>query len=209
MIKSLVLKKRAELAGDAMENSLQDTQSKIIATAIEMIGRQVNLNCTIREIAEKAGVNLASVNYYFRSKDNLIYEVEQHFVRENRLIYEELKKSGLRPEEQIREWALKTMDRMIEYPGIIFLIVTRLLNDRGEKEGIAELINTLEQNLIPVIKRLIGTDDELTVSVKIMQLFSGVIGPVLLYYGAGKTFNIDIKNSKDRLKYIQSLIDSI
>ena len=74
-----------------------DTQDKIISTAIDMIGRQINLDFTIRSIAEKANVNLASVNYYFRSKDNLINEVEKHFVRESRRIYEEITGLGMEP----------------------------------------------------------------------------------------------------------------
>lgn len=83
-----------------METEKSDTQSKMVATAIDMIGRQVNLNFTIREFAEQAGVNLASVNYYFRSKDNLIDEVERHFMRELRKTYDGLRESGIQPEDQ-------------------------------------------------------------------------------------------------------------
>ncbi len=192
-----------------MENSRQDTQGKIIATAIEMVGRQANLNFTIREIAEKAEVNIASVNYYFRSKDNLIEEVEKHFIRASQLIYAELAKEECSPGERLKNWAMKTMEQMMEYPGIIFLIVTRLINDRGEKAGMAELLDTLEQNIRPVISQVTGRNEDLEVSIKIMQLFSAVIAPVLFYHGAGRTFNIDILKRNDRLKYIQSLLESI
>ena len=169
-----------------MENSVLDTQSRIIATAVDMIGRQINLNFTIREIAEKAGVNIASVNYYFRSKDNLINEVERHFINEISLTYEELKKSGQDPNEQIRKWAMKTMESLMEYPGIIFLIVTRLLSDRSDKAVITEMLDMIEQNLVPFLKKLTEKNDTPTVSIKIMQLLSGVIAPMLFYYGAGK-----------------------
>ena len=60
----------------AMDTARTDTQSKMMATALDMIGKQANLNFTIREFAKRAGVNLASVNYYFRSKENLISEIE-------------------------------------------------------------------------------------------------------------------------------------
>ena len=192
-----------------MENSMMDTQSRIIATAVDMIGRQINLNFTIREIAERAGVNIASVNYYFRSKDNLINEVEQHFINEISLTYEELKKSGQNPNEQIRKWAMKTMESMMEYPGIIFLIVTRLLSDRSDKTGIAEMLDMIEQNLVPFLEKLTGKNDKLTISIKAMQLLSGVIAPMLFYYGAGKTFNLNINNKNERIKYIDHLIEGI
>ena len=186
-----------------------DTQDKIISTAIDMIGRQINLDFTIRSIAEKANVNLASVNYYFRSKDNLINEVEKHFVRESRRIYEEITGLGMEPREKIRLWAAKTMDQIMEYPGIIYLIVTKLLNDRNENTGVVGLMDTLEQSLIPIIKESMGIQDDITASIKLMHLFSGVVAPVLFYYGAGRSFNIDMRNSNDRSRYIDALIDSV
>lgn len=186
-----------------------DTQDKIISTAIDMIGRQINLDFTIRSIAEKANVNLASVNYYFRSKDNLINEVEKHFVRESRRIYEEITGLGMEPREKIRLWAAKTTDQIMEYPGIIYLIVTKLLNDRNENTGVVGLMDTLEQSLIPIIKESMGIQDDITASIKLMHLFSGVVAPVLFYYGAGRSFNIDMRNSNDRSRYIDALIDSV
>jgi len=192
-----------------MDNSRPDTRSKIIETAIDMIGRQINLNFTIREIAEKANVNLASVNYYFRSKENLISEVEQHFTHETQLTYDLLNDAKISPKKRIENWAENMMEKLIEYPGIIFLMVTKLISDGNQKAGIADLIDNSEYNLTPIIKEITGITDDLAVSIKAMQLFSGVITPVLFYHGAGRTFKVDIRNSEDRLKYIRSLVESI
>ncbi|MBM7581953.1 AcrR family transcriptional regulator [Caldicoprobacter guelmensis] len=186
-----------------------DTQDKIIATAIDMVGRQINLDFTVREIAEKANVNLASVNYYFRSKYNLLNEVEKYFVRQSHHIYEEVARLNAGPKEKIKFWAMKTMEHIMEYPGIIYLIVTKLLHNRGKNAGIVDLIDTLEHNIMPLVKELTGVVDDFTASVKLMQLFSGVVAPVLFYYGAGRTFNIDMRSSKDREAYVESLIESI
>ena len=48
---------------------------KIIEAAIECIEEFGLKGATNRRIAEKAGVNLAAINYYFRSKENLIERV--------------------------------------------------------------------------------------------------------------------------------------
>ncbi|MFS8500620.1 MAG: TetR/AcrR family transcriptional regulator [Caldicoprobacter sp.] len=186
-----------------------DTQDKIIATAIDMVGRQINLDFTVRELAEKANVNLASVNYYFRSKYNLFNEVEKYFVRQSHCIYEEMARLNAGPREKIKFWAIKTMEHIMEYPGIIYLIVTKLLHNRVKSAGIVDLIDTLECSITPLIEELTGISDDFTVSAKLMQLFSGVVAPVLFYYGAGRTFNIDLQNKKDREAYVESLIESI
>lgn len=48
---------------------------KIIEAAIDCIEQFGLKGATNRRIAEKAGVNLAAINYYFRSKENLIARV--------------------------------------------------------------------------------------------------------------------------------------
>jgi hypothetical protein len=97
----------------------------------------------------------------------------------------------------------------MEYPGIIFLIVTRLLSDRSDKAVITEMLDMIEQNLVPFLMKLTEKNDTPTVSIKIMQLLSGVIAPMLFYYGAGKTFNMDITDKDERLKYIDHLVAGI
>jgi AcrR family transcriptional regulator len=49
------------------------TESKLIDAAIECIEAHGLSGATIQRIAERAGVNNAAVNYYFRSKDQLIH----------------------------------------------------------------------------------------------------------------------------------------
>jgi AcrR family transcriptional regulator len=58
----------------------KDTKSRIITVAVEIIGKEGNFNVTVRDIARRAEVNLASINYHYRSKDNLLHEVEQFFI---------------------------------------------------------------------------------------------------------------------------------
>lgn len=52
-----------------------NVEIKIIETAIECIEEFGLKGATNRRIAEKAGVNLAAINYYFRSKEKLIDKV--------------------------------------------------------------------------------------------------------------------------------------
>jgi AcrR family transcriptional regulator len=43
-------------------------EEKIITAAVECIEKYGIKGTTIRQIAEQAGVNIAAVNYYFRSR---------------------------------------------------------------------------------------------------------------------------------------------
>jgi len=57
-----------------MPEEAQNTEQKILATAIDCINEEGINKVTVRMIAERAGVNVAAVNYYFRSKDRMMQE---------------------------------------------------------------------------------------------------------------------------------------
>jgi AcrR family transcriptional regulator len=60
---------------------LVDNRSKILETAEDLFGRHGFSATSLRAITAEAGVNLASVNYYFGSKDHLIVEVLSRAIR--------------------------------------------------------------------------------------------------------------------------------
>lgn len=54
------------------------TRERILRVACEVFARKGFRDTTVRAICQKAGVNLAAVNYYFSSKKNLYEEVCKH-----------------------------------------------------------------------------------------------------------------------------------
>lgn len=58
-----------------------DAKTRLLSVA-ERLFAERGLRCTsIRELANEAGVNIAAVNYYFRSKDELYVEALRHAMR--------------------------------------------------------------------------------------------------------------------------------
>jgi AcrR family transcriptional regulator len=58
-------------------NNSPDVEIKIIEAAIACIEKCGLKNATVRMIAKEAGVNSAAINYYFRSKEQLMERVMQ------------------------------------------------------------------------------------------------------------------------------------
>ncbi|MGI6853598.1 TetR/AcrR family transcriptional regulator [Mesorhizobium sp. 1B3] len=52
-----------------------DTRERILSAAVDVLARRGFENATLKEITETADANIAAVNYYFRSKDELIRQV--------------------------------------------------------------------------------------------------------------------------------------
>ncbi len=58
----------------------KSTEEKIMEAARKVFSNKGYAGTRTRDIAEEAGINLALVNYYYRSKDKLFYEVMQEKV---------------------------------------------------------------------------------------------------------------------------------
>ncbi len=103
--------------GDAGEKSVQD---RLIAAADELFCRRGFNETSVRDIAAAAGCNVASVNYYFGSKDNLYLQVWRRrleLMRDNRIAsIEKVMAAPDRPEleDLLRSYAVSFIEPLIE-----------------------------------------------------------------------------------------------
>ena len=192
-----------------MDKEVTDTRSKIMKAAVHMIGREGNLGVTIREIADKAGVNIAAINYHFSSKENLLEEVERYTMGQVTLIYNCLLDESKSPRERLMKWADELMRYLIDYPGIIYMIGTRILQSDNKSTGLAEYLSDSDIRLSPVVRELTGISNEKLLSFKALQLISGVVYPTLIYSGTKKALGQIISSGRVRNKYLAGLIDSL
>lgn len=102
------------------------------------------------------------------------------------------------------------MEHLIEFPGILFLLATKLIKEKGRNPGISEMIDNFQDSLTPIVMNLLKSNDKERISFKVTQLLSGVITPVLIYHGTNRTAHqININNVTVRNRYINDLVDSV
>ena len=70
-----------EILESILKECYCETAGKILRTALEMFAVGTPAAVRMRDLANKAGVNLASVNYYFKSKDDLYMEIAKLIVK--------------------------------------------------------------------------------------------------------------------------------
>lgn len=58
-----------------MSSKQEETRKKVIKAASELFNEVGYENISMRQIARRADINLASINYYFESKQNLLGEI--------------------------------------------------------------------------------------------------------------------------------------
>lgn len=198
-----------------MKNKDLNTEEKILLAAIELF--PVKGDMTTREIAKEAGVNVAAINYHFKSKDNLMKAVEKHY---SSMLYdmqnEIINDPNITLEDKLIIWANNLMEFMFKWPALITVVSSLILQD---KEYNPEIINKffrdveLKDKIQDMISKVTGIEDIDIINYKYIQLFSGILGPIIfqvlpMVSGIKGVF-IDFSLEEERMKYIKNLVTSI
>ena len=99
LISACAIQARKELAVEASE---QNTRDKILSAACEVFAEQGFEGATIRDITERAGVNVAAVNYHFRDKAELYTRVVTDACSVRAAYREAMAEAADSPEERLR-----------------------------------------------------------------------------------------------------------
>lgn len=114
------------------------TQELIKETTKKLFFVQGRFDVTTQEIADEAGVNRTLINYYFRSRDNLIQIVsdEAHKVEIEKS--EIIMNSDLPFKEKIAKFVESSLQTSLQYPYLETYIVSQLNKGTCAKKDIEE-----------------------------------------------------------------------
>src|SRR5437764_12594595 len=89
-------------APDALEEDQAATKAAVFNAAERLFALHGFQNVSVRDITAEAGVNLASVNYHFGSKDALLFEIFRKRTAElnrerARMLHEATERQGGKP----------------------------------------------------------------------------------------------------------------
>jgi TetR/AcrR family transcriptional regulator, regulator of cefoperazone and chloramphenicol sensitivity len=189
--------------------NVPDARERIIKAVLVLIGEKGDINPTVREIAQKANVNLASINYYFRSKEKLLSEVEKHFAAEVNKITHILSDESIDPVKRILIWANEMMTQLAQYPGILWMLASKVINKKSVDKSMKKFINIKNSPLKKLIIEITGDKDDELAALKGIQIFSGIINPLIMQYGVGRGFDIDFRDEQIRKRHLNTLVKSI
>jgi AcrR family transcriptional regulator len=118
-----------------------EVQQKIADTARELFVKKGFKGTTVRDIATLSGTNVAMVNYYFRSKEDLFNAIfEEAFSILMQKVFS-LMDSDLPFFELIRKWVSSYFDTLIEYHDLPVFVLTELAYNPGKLKDAFRLKN--------------------------------------------------------------------
>ena len=127
-----------------------DAKEQILDTTVQLLlDSEDPESITVRDIAAAAGVQLAMINYYFRSKDELLYQAV--VVLRNKMAGDWLSAKGkdkeMNPYMRFREMCIALCAMSVKYSKYIRLTVEYELTK-------AEIVST--QHTLPLIREICG-----------------------------------------------------
>jgi AcrR family transcriptional regulator len=184
------------------------TRERIILATIECIEQVGIQSVTVRKIADRAGVNVAAINYYFETKEKLIQAALDQTVEagmSGRL--QEVRESGaLGPREQLLEFLVVTMDGIHMWPGIT---VAHLFGPtvRGDydRPSIREL-NSFMKDLTDDLQAVTGAERS-SIVLSLIQLFSATVFPMLIPEGFRGFSGLSFADGETRRNYATHLME--
>lgn len=108
-----------------LKSQSPDTKTRIMEVAFELFGQEGFEGTSVREIAKRSGSNIAGVNYHFRSKENLYWEVMAATFLEVHFRIQEISKEA----KSTKDLAMKTYDYFLSEKTAVRAIMKMMLTD--------------------------------------------------------------------------------
>jgi AcrR family transcriptional regulator len=184
-------------------NSGPEMELKIVEAAIACIEKYGFQKVTVRRIAQEAGVNVAAINYYFRSKEQLMQRVLQTTLS-NAFDWNDLGESDAYSAKERLAAILEHLTAGAQaYPEITRVhFVAPLLEKGGESVAYAKFSNFLER-LYDDLRSRGALPDPWQLKLAVMQAATAsVLFPDLFAGFAGR----DLRDPLIRREYIERLV---
>jgi AcrR family transcriptional regulator len=184
---------------------MKDKRAHIIETAMDLFAGKGYEGTSIRDIAEKASVNLAMVNYYFGSKEKLFENIVEYKSSLTRGILDEiLNNKELSAIEKIYAVIDSYVEKLFTHRSFHRLIYQELILNQRE-----ELQNFIVNNLVPnsvIIKRIIetGIKNEEFKKVDVELTLASLIGTINQVLFSRKFCNKIMNKDDDYVPYDDS-----
>jgi len=188
---------------------LNSIEEKILDRALYLMGKNKSWDVPIRAIAKEAGVNVSAINYYFRTKEEMLRQVKNFYITNTLTISSILDNEEYDEEERIILYANEIMEYTLRFPGItVILREASNLKDVDEMSGkiikvSKEMYEKMDRILSDVIKK-----DKLSSEYNRIIFISSIIYPI--ENSDITDFDKDIISNKDnRIEYIKYIIKAL
>ena len=185
---------------------LNSIEEKILDRALYLIGKTGSMNVPIRAIAKEAGVNVSAVNYYFRTKDEMLRHIKQFFIDNSNATLQFFENETMDDETKLAYFANEIMEYNLRFPGVTVILkyAEQTIDTDEMSSKILEITKNLHDHLESALRKVVNCEERDFMFRKLFFL-SSMVFPLenseVIY-----SKNIDLEDEETRKAYIHHLI---
>lgn len=186
-------------------------RQKMIEITARILREEGFKKATVRSIAKEAQVNLASVRYYFGSKEELIGAALEYMMGNFENIVTILDDEALSPRQRLKKYILAYFHLARQHPALF-----RSINNPSSmeaKDTYFIYLNLLHdqcwEKVMNNVEALTGYTDRQDLSLKCMQIFSAIEFPLILTSNKPDSFINRYTDEVTLDRYADILLDDV
>ncbi len=185
-------------------------EERIILATIDAIEAEGISNVTTRSIAARAGANSAAINYYFRSKDNLLTRVLD-FTLDNAFgdLDEFLPDGSILDTQPLKAYYRHMIWGMRTYPGICRAHFYEPLVNRSFSTAAIERLNDFLETIYAKLMPSCRDDSGETLRLALVQLQSSVLMSGLAPEAFAPFVGDQLSSQEQLDAYVDQLVDAL
>ena len=186
-------------------------REKMIETTVHILQQQGFKKATVRSIAKAAGVNIASVRYYFGSKEELIGAALEYMMGNLENIVSYLDDNRLTASERLKKYIIAYFHLAREHPALFRSISNPSSEDAKDTYFIylSLLHSQCWEKVIRNVAEVTGYTVEKDLELKSMQIFAAVEFPIILESNKGNSFIQGYTDDATLSRYVDLLLDNV
>ena len=193
-----------------MSDETASAEERIVLATISCVEKQGIENVTIRSIAKEAGVNSAAINYYFRSKENLIARAMSttlnHFFEDWEQILGEDSKSLA---ERVRDLLDYFLEGAVRFPGVTKAHIYASYRSEAGESPFKTMLNQALGQLYEKIKGQSKAKNAREIALSIVQLLSAAMLPAMMPTIFEGFSGLDFRDNRTRKTYVDLIVRAL
>jgi AcrR family transcriptional regulator len=191
-----------------MKKEERPVRERLIQATRDLLTEGTDLHeLSIRQIARRAHVNSAMINYYFQTKEKLmtlaIQEIIQTLASTAEANYRE---AGTSPYERIKQRGREVVHFIVQHPGMSKVIMLQALEHPHPNDTMAEIARLLEDNL----REYYGDrKNERQIAILAMQ----IMAPLHLWFMRSQVMDaqcgLNLYDEEQRIAFMDELVDNV
>jgi AcrR family transcriptional regulator len=183
------------------------TRSRILEVTVKLLMTTPRGELTTRRIAAEAGVNVAAINYHFRSKDELIDRALEAATATafERGVAVLLGTQGT-PAERLRDFLAGYAHGLMKFPGLTRLAFQGLFQREDSRTFYGGYLRQMLDKVAQVIAEVRGPDAAPASAATALMVISCVVFPFLVPNTAREAGAVDYADDAARRRYIETTL---